>query len=102
MGFFDRLSDFGERTQAKMIVKRIDIGLQQLEEEQSLPELKGLSSAVKIDIDNMFAITQKLSMESLLCLELEYKGYPVPYFTFLSVISKISENVIARGGQSLL
>ena len=60
MGFFDRLSDFGERTQAKMIVKRIDIGLQQLEEEQSLPELKGLSSAVKIDIDKYVCDNSKI------------------------------------------
>ena len=32
MGFFDRLSDFGDREQIKTTAMRIDIGLQQIEQ----------------------------------------------------------------------
>lgn len=102
MGFFDRLVDFGDREQVKTIARRIDIGLQQLEEACLLREVAGLSSTLKIEIDNMILLASKLSMESLMSLEVQYKGQKILYFIFLSKISEISDRIVTKGGHPLI
>lgn len=102
MGFWDRLYDFGDREQVKTVAMRIDIGLQQLEEEQDIRSLRGLCTAIRQDIEMMMLLASKLSVESLGCLKVRYKGDKISYFSFLNMISQASEDVQNRGGHSLI
>ena len=102
MGFFNRVSDFGDREQIKTFAMRIDTGLQQLKRETSSQMIAAISSAVKQDVDSMLLIAGKLSLESLLDLKVNYAGNKIPYFTFLTKISETSEQIIHKGGYPLI
>lgn len=102
MGFFDRLSDFGDREQIKTTAMRIDIGLQQIEQEFEPHSLKGLCFAVANDIEYMRIQTSKLSHESLASLNVRFRGQKVPYFSFMQKIAETSARAVRKGGTPLL
>lgn len=77
-GIFDRLSDFGDREQIKTTAMRIDIGLQQIEQEFEPHSLKGLCFAVADDIEYMRIQASKLSHESLASLKVRFRGQKYP------------------------
>lgn len=102
MGFFNRLTDFGDREQIRTVAMRIDIGLQQIEAETNPHEVGGLCFAVKQDVDYMLNLASRLTMESLNCLNVRYKGQSIPYFAFLSKISDVSDMAMRKGGHPLI
>ena len=53
MGFFNRLTDFGDREQVRTYAMRIGVGLSQIASTTSPQEIKGLSIAIKQDIQAM-------------------------------------------------
>lgn len=102
MGFFDRLSDFGDREQIKTTAMRIDIGLQQIEQEFEPHSLKGLCFAVADDIEYMRIQASKLSHESLASLKVRFRGQKIPYFSFMQKIAEASARAVRKGGTPLL
>ncbi len=102
MGLFDRLYDFGDREQVKTIALRIGVGLQQLLSETDTFQLRGLSSAVRQEIDYMKVLASKLTKESLNCLDVKFAGGKLPYFVFVSKIKEVSDIVVERGGHPLI
>lgn len=46
MGFFNRLTDFGDREMVRTYAMRVGTGLQQLQETNDLNMLQGLSQAI--------------------------------------------------------
>lgn len=102
MGFFDRLYDFGDREMVRTIALRVGVGLQQLLSETDTFQLRGLSSAVKQEVDHMIAWASKLTMESLGCLDVKFAGGKLSYFVFLSKIKEVSDIVVRRGGHPII
>lgn len=102
MGFLNRLSDFGDREQIKTTAMKIDIGLQQIEQEFEPHSLKGLCFAVANEIKYMKIQASKLSQESLASLNVQFRGKKMPYFSFLQEITKISTRAVSKGGYPLI
>lgn len=102
MGFFNRLTDFGDREMVRTYAMRVGTGLQQLQETNDLNMLQGLSQAIAQDVQNMLIQAAKLTPESINCLNIPYKGRKIPYMSFLDEIRKFSAIVVQRGGYPLI
>ena len=66
MGFFNRLTDFGDREQVRTYAARISTGIQQIERETNINNIKGLSIAIRQDVQAMMMYATKLTNESIL------------------------------------
>ena len=102
MGFFNRLTDFGDREMVRTYAMRVGTGLQQLQETNDLNMLQGLSQAIAQDVQNMLIQAAKLTPESMNCLNVSYKGRKIPHMSFLDEIRKFSAIVVQRGGYPLI
>lgn len=102
MGIFDRLYDFGDRELVRTIAMRVDIGLQQIEQETDPRFLTELCIAVANDVRYMRIQASNLSYESQACLNVKYKGIKMSYFSFLQKIAEISNQVEERGGYPIV
>lgn len=98
MGFFDRLQDFGDREQVRTSIMKIDIGIQQIEQTTSLPDIKGISWSVREEVGYMQMLTSKLTAESLGCLDVKFRGRKIPYYSFLIELKEKSDEIVKRGG----
>ena len=74
MGFFNRLTDFGDREQVRTYAMRIGAGLNQISSATSPQEIKGLSIAIKQEVQAMMMFALKLSRESINSLDVNING----------------------------
>ena len=102
MGFFDRLYDFGDREMVRAYAMRVGTGLLQLKSSSDKQWIKGLSSAVAKEVQNMLIQADKLTSESKSCLKITYNGNKIPYYSFLEEIHKTSVWVIENNGYPLI
>ena len=102
MGFFNRLTDFGDREQVRTYAMRIGIGLNQIANTTSPQEIKGLSIAIKQDVQTMIMWASKLSQESINCLDVNVNGRKIPFRQFLYDLTQISTEIVNKGGFSII
>ncbi len=98
MGFFNRLLDFGDREQVRTAVMKIDTGIQQIKYTNNIGEIRGISFALKQEVEFLQMLTSKLTHESLNSLDVKCKGGKVPYYTFLDYLREESDEIVKRGG----
>lgn len=102
MGFFNRLTDFGDREQVRTYAMRIGIGLNQIASTTSPQEIKGLSIAIRQDVQTMMIWASKLSQESINCLDVTINGRKIPFRQFLYDLSQMSTEIVNKGGFSII
>ncbi|MBP3498228.1 MAG: hypothetical protein J6K33_10420 [Alistipes sp.] len=102
MGFFNRLTDFGDREQVRTYAMRIGVGLNQIANTTSPQEIKGLSIAIKQDVQTMMMWASKLSQESINCLDVNVNGRKIPFRQFLYNLTQISTEIVNKGGFSII
>jgi len=102
MGFFNRLTDFGDREQVRTYAMRIGVGLNQIANTTSPQEIKGLSIAIKQDVQTMMMWASKLSQESINCLDVNVNGRKIPFRQFLYDLTQISTEIVNKGGFSII
>ena len=102
MGFFNRLTDFGDREQVRTYAMRIGVGLNQIASTTSPHEVKGLSIAIKQDVQTMMMWASKLSQESINCLDVTINGRKIPFLRFLNDLTQISTEIVNKGGFSII
>ena len=102
MGFFNRLTDFGDREQVRTYAMRIGVGLNQIASSTSPQEIKGLSIAIKQEIQTMMMWASKLSQESINCLDVTINGRKIPFTRFLYDLTQISTEIVNKGGFSII
>ena len=102
MGFFNRLADFGDREQVRTYAMRIGVGLNQISSATSPQEIKGLSIAIKQDVQTMMMWASKLSQESINCLDVNVNGRKIPFRQFLYNLTQISTEIVNKGGFSII
>ena len=102
MGFFDRLTDFGDREQVRTHVYRISVGLKQIDETTSIQEIKGLSIALRQEVQAMMLVVSKLTNESINCLDVKFYGRKILFPKFLQELTIKSVEVVNRGGFSII
>lgn len=102
MGLFSRLTDFGDREQVRTHVYRISVGLMQIEDATSIPEIKGLSIAVKQEVQAMMLVASKLTNESINCLDVKFYGRKILFPKFLQELTIKSVEIVNRGGFSII
>ncbi len=102
MGFFNRLTDFGDREQVRTYAMRIGVGLNQIASSTSPQEIKGLSIAIKQEIQTMMMWASKLSQESINCLDVNVNGRKIPFAQFLYELTQKSAEIVSKGGYSII
>ena len=102
MGFFDRLTDFGDRELVRTYAYRISVGLNQIKHETSETTIRGLSYAIRQDIEAMLRVASKLTSESINCLDVKVDGGKMPYASFLGQIKTVSDEIVQKGGCRLI
>lgn len=102
MGFFNRLTDFGDREQVRTYAMRIGVGLNQIANTTSPQEIKGLSIAIKQEIQTMMMWASKLSQESINCLDVNVNGRKIPFAQFLYELTQKSAEIVSKGGYSII
>ena len=102
MGFFNRLTDFGDREQVRTYATRIGIGLNQISSTTSPQEIKGLSIAIKQEVQTMMMWASKLSQESINCLDVKVNGHKMMFPEFLYMLSSKSAEIVNKGGYSII
>lgn len=102
MGFFDRLTDFGDREQVKTAAMRINGALLQLDRESDIFMIRGISSAIAQEVQRMQILASKLTMESINCLNVPYRGNKIPYTRFIKELERISSTIVGRGGYAII
>lgn len=102
MGFFNRLTDFGDREQVRTYAMRIGVGLNQIASATSPQEIKGLSIAIKQEIQTMMMWASKLSQESINCLDVNVNGRKIPFAQFLYELTQKSAEIVSKGGYSII
>ena len=102
MGFFNRLADFGDREQVRTCAMRINVGLNQIASSTSLQEIKGLSIAIKQEVQTMMMWASKLSQESINCLDVNVNGRKIPFTQFLYELTQKSAEIVNKGGFSII
>ena len=100
MGFFNRLTDFGDREQVRTYAARISIGVQQIERETNPNNIKSLSIAIRQDVQAMMVYALKLTNESINCLDVN--GHKIPFPVFLRDLSIQSVEIEKKGGYRIL
>lgn len=102
MGLFNRLTDFGDREQVRTYAMRIGVGLNQIASASSPQEIKGLSIAIKQEIQTMMMFASKLSQESINCLDVTINGHKIPFTRFLYELTQKSAEIVNKGGFSII
>ena len=102
MGFFSRLTDFGDREQVRTHVYRISVGLKQIDETTSIQEIKGLSIALRQEVQAMMLVVSKLTNESINCLDVNINGCKVLFPKFLHELTIKSVEIVNKGGFSII
>ncbi len=102
MGFFNRLTDFGDREQVRTYAARISIGVQQIERETNPNNIKSLSIAIRQDVQAMMMYALKLTNESINCLDVNVNGHKIPFPVFLRDLSIQSVEIEKKGGYRIL
>ena len=102
MGFFNRLTDFGDREQVRTYAMRIVVGLNQIASTTSPQEIKGLSIAIKQEVQTMMMWALKLSRESINSLDVNVNGNKIPFTMFIDMLERESAKIVARGGFSII
>lgn len=102
MGFFNRLKDFGDREMVRNHVCRISIGLEQIENETSTPNIIGLSIALRQEVQAMMMVVSKLSNESINCLDVDVNGRKMLFPKFMEELRQKSAKIVSRGGYSII
>ena len=102
MGFFNRLKDFGDREMVRTYVYRISIGLKQIENDTSIQEIKGLSIAIRNEVQTMMIIVSKLTTESINCLYVEVDGRKMLFAKFVDELKRKSVEIVNKGGYSII
>lgn len=102
MGFFNRLTDFGDREQVRTYAMRIVVGLNQIASTTSPQEIKGLSIAIKQEVQTMMKWAFKLSRESINCLDINVNGNKIPFTMFIDMLERESAKIVAKGGFSII
>lgn len=102
MGFFNRLTDFGDREQVRTYAMRIGVGLNQIENATSPQEIKGLSIAIKQEIQTMMMWASKLSQESINSLDVNVNGRKIRFPQFLYELTQKSAEIVNKGGFSIM
>ena len=102
MGFFNRLTDFGDREQVRTCAMRIGVGLNQIACATSPQEIKGLSIAIKQEVQTMMMLASKLSQESKNSLEVNVNGRKIPFTHFLYELTQKSAEIVNKGGFSII
>ena len=102
MGFFNRLTDFGDREQVRTYATRIGIGLNQISSTTSPQEIKGLSIAIKQEVQTMMMWASKLSQESINCLYVNVNGRKMMFPEFLYMLSSKSAEIVNKGGYNII
>lgn len=102
MGFFSRLTDFGDREQVRTYAMRIVVGLNQIASTTSPQEIKGLSIAIKQEVQTMMMWAFKLSRESINSLDVNVNGNKIPFTMFVDMLERESAKIVARGGFSII
>ena len=77
---------------------KIDVGIRQIEQATSVPEIKGLAYAVKEEVEYMRILASKLTFESLKCLDVKFRGRKIPYHSFILELRDKSDEIVRRGG----
>lgn len=98
MGFFDRLTDFGDRELVRTYAYRISVGKNQIKNETSEAMISSLSYAIRQDIEAMLRVASKLTLESINCLDVKVDGGKMPYTSFLGQIKAVSDEIVQKGG----
>ena len=101
MGFFNRLTDFGDREQVRTYATRIGIGLNQISSTTSPQEIKGLSIAIKQEVQTMMMWASKLTQESINSLDVTINGRKIPFTQFLYELTQKSAEIVNKGGFSI-
>ena len=81
---------------------RIGVGLNQIANTTSPQEVKGLSIAIKHDVQTMMMWASKLSQESINCLDVTINGRKIPFSRFLNDLTQISAEIVNKGGFSII
>ena len=102
MGFFNRLTDFGDREQVRTYAMRIVAGLNQIASTTSPQEIKGLSIAIKQEVQTMMMWAFKLSRESINSLDVNVNGNKIPFTMFIDMLERESAKIVAKGGFSII
>lgn len=102
MGFFNRLTDFGDREQVRTHAYRIAVGLQQIENETSIQMIKGLSIALKQEVQAMMQVASKLTNESINCLDVNVNGRKILFPQFLYELTQKSAEIVNKGGFNII
>ena len=102
MGFFNRLTDFGDREQVRTYAMRICVGLNQIASTTSPQEIKGLSIAIKQEVQTMMTWASKLSKESINSLDVKVNGRKMMFPEFLYMLSYKSAEIVNKGGYSII
>lgn len=102
MGFFNRLTDFGDREQVRTYAMRVSVGLNQIASTTSPQEIKGLSIAIKQEIQTMMMWASKLSNESINSLDVNVFGRKMLFADFLQILSSKSVEIVKKGGYSII
>ena len=102
MGFFNRLTDFGDREQVRTYAMRIVVGLNQIASTTSPQEIKGLSIAIKQEVQTRMMWALKLSRESINSLDVNVNGNKIPFTMFIDMLERESAKIVARGGFSII
>lgn len=102
MGLFNRLTDLGDREQVRTYAMRIGVGLNQIENSKSLSEIRGLSIAIKQDVQTMMMWASKLTQESINCLDVTINGRKIPFTRFLYELTQKSAEIVNKGGLSII
>ena len=102
MGFFNRLTDFGDREQVRTYAMRIGVGLNQIANTTSPQEIKGLSITIKQGVQTMMMWASKLTQESINCLDVKVNGRKMMFPEFLYMLSSKSTEIVNKGGYSII
>ena len=102
MGFFNRLTDFGDREQVRTYAMRIVVGLNQIASTTSPQEIKGLSIAIKQEVQTMMMWASKLTQESINCLDVNINGRKIPFTRFIYELTQKSAEIVNKGGCSII
>ena len=102
MGFFNRMKDFGDREQVRTYAMRISVGLNQIANSTSLPEIRGLSIAIRQDVQTMMMWASKLTQESINCLDVNINGRKITFTRFIYELTQKSAEIVNKGGVNII
>jgi hypothetical protein len=81
---------------------RISVGLNQIESATSTSEIKGLSIAIRQEVQTMMMWASKLTQESINCLDVNVNGRKILFPRFLYELKQKSDEIVNKGGYSII